>query len=147
MKKIIIATVILFTVGCSVSYATGRDKIDQRVITTFQKEFAGAGDVSWSLSENIIKANFVYNNVRTEAYFNKEAELVGTARNVLFNQLPLAVMKEINNRYGTASVYEIVEYGYRGETIYTMTVELVSKKLKIKANVAGDVWVEKRIKK
>ena len=135
MKKFFIAVAILVTVGCSVSYATGKEEINPKVTAAFQKEFAGVGDVNWSVSENIVRANFLYNNVRTEAYYNQDAELVGTARNVLFNQLPLAVIKEINQRFGSAPVYEIVEYTCNGETIYSMTAELASKKLKIKASL------------
>ena len=147
MKKFFIAVAILFTVGCSVSYATGKDKINPKVTAAFQREFAGVGDVNWTVSENIIKANFLYNNVRTEAYYNEDAELVGTARNVLFNQLPLAVIKGVNERFGSVPVYEIVEYTCNGETIYSMTAELASKKLKIKASVSGNIWVERKIKK
>ena len=147
MKKFFIAVTILVTVGCSVSYATGKDEISPKVTAAFQKEFAGVNSVNWTVSENIIKANFLYNNVRTEAYYNQDAELVGTARNVLFNQLPLAVIKEINERFGSAPIYEIVEYTCNGETFYSMTAELASKKLKVKASVSGTIWVERKIKK
>lgn len=147
MKKILIAVAILFTVGCSVSYATGKDKINPRIIAVFQKEFIGVSSVSWSVSENLVKANFVYNSVRTEAYFNNDAELVGTARNVLFNELPLSVMKQIDQRFGSIPVYDIVEYSCNGETVYSMTAERASKKLRIKANLAGEVWIERKIRK
>ncbi|HET9823948.1 MAG TPA: hypothetical protein VFP87_01370, partial [Chitinophagaceae bacterium] len=90
--------------------------------------------------------SFALNGYHVEAYFTYAGELLGTARNVLFNQLPLAVVKEINSHYGSAPVYDIVEYGTGSETFYQMIVELPTKKLQIRATSGGDISVEKRIK-
>lgn len=143
MKKIFIAVTILFIVGCGVSYANGKDKVNPTILAAFQKEFIGAGNVSWDNYGDIVKASFVYNNVRTVAYFNGDAELVGTVRTILFNELPLAVMKQVDQHFGLIPVYDIVEYSSNGETVYSMTAEQASKKIKIKANLEGKVWVEK----
>jgi len=147
MKKFFIAVSILLTVGCSVSYAAGKDKINPKAVAVLQKEFAGAKNVEWSDKKEFLKAAFILNDSRVEAYFSSEGELIGTARNLLFNQLPLAVIKQVDRRFGSATVYEIVEYCFNDETVYSMTVETLSKKLKIKSTLSGGVWVEKKIKK
>ena len=145
MKKIFIAVAVLFTVGCSVPRATWKgDRINPKILAVFQKEFVSADDVSWDISGNISKANFVYNNVRTEAYYNDDAELVGTVRSILFAELPLTVMKRVDQRFGSIPVYDVVEYSSDGETIYSMIAERASKKIKITATLAGEVWVEKK---
>ena len=114
---------------------------------TFQKEFNGATNVQWTEGKDVISATFILSDSRIIAYFTNDGELLGTARNVLFNQLPLAVVKEINNRYGNAPIADITEYTSGLQTYYAMYVDTPTKHLKIKITSEGDVAVEKRAKK
>jgi hypothetical protein len=114
---------------------------------TFQKEFSGATNVKWNEGKDIISASFVLSDSRIVAYFTSEGELIGTERNVLFNQLPLNVVKEINNRYGNAPIFDIIEYTSGTETFYGMVVDTPTKRLKLKITGEGDVTVQQREKK
>src|SRR6266550_4266947 len=131
MKKFIIAFAVASILITTTAFA-GPKAGDNPAQTTFQKEFKGAEDVKWSEGRDVISASFTLINSRIVAYFNYEGELLGTARNVLFNQLPLAVIKEINNRFASAPVYNIIEYTVSGETFYNMDVDTSTKHLKIK---------------
>jgi hypothetical protein len=145
MKKFIIAFAAAITLISTTAFAVGKEEINP-ALTTFHKEFKGAMDVRWNEGKEVITAAFVLNNFRVEAYFNYTGELIGTARNVLFNQLPLAVIKQINNRFESIPVYEITEYNSGGDTFYEMTVELPTKKLRVRATQGGDLSVIKRLK-
>ncbi len=114
---------------------------------TFQKEFSGATHVKWNEGKDIISATFVLSDSRIIAYFTSEGELIGTERSVLFNQLPLNVVKEINNRYGDAPIFDIVEYTSGTETFYGMVADTPTKRLKLKISAEGDVTVQHREKK
>ena len=114
---------------------------------TFQKEFSGATNVKWNEGKEIISASFVLSDSRIVAYFTSQGELIGTERNVLFNQLPLNVVKEINNRYGNAPIFDIIEYTSGTETFYGMGVDTPTKHLKLKISAEGDVTVQQREKK
>ena len=114
---------------------------------TFQKEFNGATNVKWNEGKDLISVSFVLSDSRIVAYFTTEGELIGTERNVLFNQLPLNVVKEINNRYGNAPIFDIVEYTSGTETFYGMMVDTPAKRLKVKISAEGDVTVQQREKK
>jgi hypothetical protein len=114
---------------------------------TFQKEFSGATNVKWNEGKDIISASFVLSDSRIVAYFTSQGDLIGTERNVLFNQLPLSVIKEINNRYGNAPIFDIVEYTSGTETSYGMGVDTQTKRLKIKISTEGDVTVQHKEKK
>jgi len=114
---------------------------------TFQKEFNGASNVKWKEGKDIISASFILSDSRIVAYFTPEGELIGTERNVLFNQLPLNVIKEINNRYGDAPIFDIVEYTSGTETFYGMVVDTPTKRLKLKISAEGDVTVQHKEKK
>jgi len=114
---------------------------------TFQKEFNGATNVQWKEGKDVISVSFVLSDSRIIAYFTTDGELMGTERNVLFSQLPLAVVKEINNRYGNAPISDIVEYTSGLETYYGMYVDTPTKHLKIKMSSEGDVTVQQKSKK
>lgn len=148
MKKFIVASAAVLTL-ISTSAFTGhkeRHKDFNPAENTFHDQFKGATDVKWMEGKETIKAAFALNGYHVEAYFSYSGELIGTARNVLFNQLPLAVVTEINARYGSAPVYDIIEYNSDSETFYQMTVELPTKKLQIRATSGGDISVVKKTK-
>ena len=146
MKKILIAIVAVTTFISTSAFAGEREKTNP-ALTTFQREFKGATNVTWSEGKDAITAAFVLNESRVEAYFDNTGELLGTARSVVFTQLPLAVIQGINNRYESAPVYDIVEYNTGGDTFYQMTVETATKRLVVRASIAGDISVQKKVKK
>ena len=146
MKKFIITFAVAATLMTSTAFAAPGNG-DNPAQATFQKEFKGAEDVRWSEGRDVISASFTLSSSRIVAYFNNEGELLGTARNVLFNQLPLAVIREINNRFGSAPVYNIIEYTCGGETFYNMDVDTSTKHLKLKVVSDGYISVEKKTKK
>jgi hypothetical protein len=144
MKKFIVASAAVLTLISSSAFAGHKDFNPAE--NTFQNQFKGATDVKWKEGKETIKASFALNGFHVEAYFSYTGELIGTARNVIFNQLPLAVVKEIDTRYGSAAVYDIIEYNSDSETFYQMTVELPTKKLLVRVTSGGDISVVKKIK-
>ncbi|HEV8503972.1 MAG TPA: hypothetical protein VGQ53_01190, partial [Chitinophagaceae bacterium] len=99
MKKSIIVFSAILTVITATAFV-GAKPGGNPAEATFQKEFNGATNVKWTEGKDVISASFILSDSRIIAYFSSDGELLGTARNVLFNQLPLAVVKEINNHYG-----------------------------------------------
>jgi len=146
MKKSIIVFSAILTVITATAFV-GAKPGGNPAEATFQKEFNGATNVKWTEGRDVISASFILSDSRIIAYFSSDGELLGTARNVLFNQLPLAVIKEINNRYGNTPVSDITEYTSGLATYYGMYVDTPTKHLKIKISSEGDVTVEKRTKK
>ena len=146
MKKSIIVFSAILTVITATAFV-GSKPGGNPAEATFQKEFNGATNVKWTEGKDIISATFVLSDSRIIAYFTSEGALLGTERNVLFSQLPLAVIKEINNRYGEAPVINIIEYTSGLDTFYGMYVDTPTKELKLKITSEGDVTVEKRTKK
>ena len=145
MKKFIIAFAAAFTLISTTAFAGRKERVSP-ALNTFQNEFKGATDVTWQQGKSVISAGFTFNSFRIVAYFDYGGELLGTARSILFNQLPLAVIKEINTRYGTAPVYEIVEYNSGSETFYQMIVESPKKKLEVSATASVGISVLRRMK-
>src|SRR5215467_4561564 len=110
MKKSIIAIAAVLLMMSTTAWA-GKGKKAHKpkadpVQTTFQNEFKGAEAVKWTDETDYASASFVLNNAHVIAYFDYSGELLGTARNVLFDQLPLSVSTAVNQRYPTAIVYD-----------------------------------------
>ena len=147
MKKMIVGLTLLLSLASFTTFARGEEKISRETLVNFQKEFKAAQNVSWAVADEVATASFNLNGFRVQAYFDAEGQLLGTARTILFDQLPISVINAINNQYGTAPVYELVEYTRGGETFYCLTVETAKSKLKVRAAVSGSLLVEKRIKK
>ena len=146
MKRSIIvfsAILIVITATAFVGAKPGGNPAE----ATFQKEFSGATNVKGTEGKDVISVSFVLSDSRIIAYFTNEGDLLGTERNVLFNQLPLAVVREINNRYGNAPIADIIEYTSGVNTFYGMYVDTPTKHLKLKISSEGEVTVEKRTKK
>jgi hypothetical protein len=131
MKKSIIVFSAILTVITATAFV-GAKPGGNPAEATFQKEFNGATNVKWTEGKDVISASFILSESHIIAYFSNDGELLGTARNVLFNQLPLAVIKEINNRYGDAPISDIIEYTSGLDTYYGMYVDTPTKHLKIK---------------
>jgi|SRR5436853_7764279 hypothetical protein len=146
MKKSILVFAIILTVITATAFVGARPGTNPAE-ATFQKEFSRATNVKWTEGKDVTSASFILDDSRIIAYFDNSGELLGTERNVLFNQLPLAVIKEINNRYGSAPVFNIVEYTTGTETFYGMYIDTPTKHLKLKVTSEGDITVQQKEKK
>lgn len=125
MKKTVVSFFLLVTVA---AFANDPDPVSEKVQSSFKKEFPGASLISWNETGDYLKAVFLYAGYRSEAYFTKEGELEGSARNIFFNQLPLAVTKAVEKRFTNADVLEVSEITTASGTRYLIRLEDESKK-------------------
>ncbi len=99
MKKIAIlmtAAVLLLSTGL---FAFGNTDVNEKIKSSFSKNFATAKEVDWQKKDDVYFASFTFNNVKTEAAFNEEGELVATSRKIETAQLPLALSLALNEKY------------------------------------------------
>jgi hypothetical protein len=146
MKKMILALSAMLTVGLSATLASEETKVDPRVLSAFKKEFSFAQNVKWEVSGDISTARFSLNDQGFIAYFTEEGELLSTARNILYMQLPLSVIKTLQERYASADLSGVVEVNKSGETSYYMQAEEKEKKVLLQAWPSGSIHVVKKIK-
>jgi hypothetical protein len=145
MKKTFVALVAFLAVGITVSIG-GEPSVDPKILSAFEKEFSFAKNVKWETKGPFTQVNFSLNEQGIVAWYNEEAELVSTARNLLYNQLPLSVIKALENGYADASLFGFVEINRDGETFYHIRADKKNKKLLLKATPVGNITVVKKIK-
>lgn len=145
MKKIFSALSFLLIASLSV-FAKDESKIDPKVIAAFQKEFSFAENAKWETKGELSQVNFSMNDQGFVAWYNEDAELLSTARNMLYMQLPLSVIRTLEQDYSDANLSGFIEITRNGETFYQMQGERKNKKFILKATPSGNITVSKRLK-
>ena len=146
MKKILVTLVAFLTIGIAVTIANEEPTIDPKILSAFQKEFSFAKNVKWEVRGELSQVNFSLNDHGFVAWYNADAKLLSTARNILYMQLPLSVIRSLEKNYNDASFSEIVEITRDGETFYQLRAERKDKKYLLKASQDGTLIVVRRIK-
>jgi hypothetical protein len=72
---------------------------------------------------NLARVKFSLNDQGVTAWYNSDAELVTTARNILYNQLPISVMRSLDKEYEGADIFGIVEISRNNETYYQIRAD------------------------
>src|SRR5436190_17669350 len=122
MKKIFVSLSLMVIVALTTTvFAKDKFDVNDRVKESFKKEFAGATSVKWENVKDLRAATFVFYDHAVIAYFNDEGELLGSAREVLFYQLPLAVIKSFDKIFSDAYVTEVLEISNTDGTFYRVT--------------------------
>lgn len=140
MKNLIVsASVILATAFAPVMASETRGE-DPRAERVFAQEFVGAQNVKWTkLDEGYLRVSFVLNGVAAETYFDADGEMLGTVRNLFFNQLPLAVAQSVNKKFTNAVILEVQEITNEEGTSYKLVFEHDSRKYNVRLNGQGDL--------
>ena len=146
MKKIFVSLSLMLTVGLTTVLAND-EPVSDKVNESFKKEFVGARSVVWNHVGDYQRASFVFDGHRVEAYFNTDGELAGSARDILFDQLPLSVMRSFEKRFATADVINILEVSNIEGTSYLIKIETQNKQFLVKVGTNGDFLKVDNIKK
>lgn len=123
-------------------------KKDLRAERAFNQQFSGAQNITWTKApEGLQQVSFVWGGLRTVAFFDSNAELVGSIRNVFFSHLPLSVIRSVESNFQSPVVVEVTEITNQDGTSYNMLLEEKNKKFKVRFNSYGDVIQKERVKK
>ena len=145
MKFFFVSLLFILTIGLTTALADDVI-ISDKVKESFNKEFVGAKSVEWRHIGDYQVALFVFCSQRLEAYFNADGELAGSARNILFEQMPLTIMRLAQKRYAGADILDILEISNPEGISYLLTVEKQNKRFRVKVGTGGDFLRVDKIK-
>ena len=146
MKRIFVSLSFMLAVGLTTAFADNKTDVSSKIKESFKKEFTEAESVTWDAVETYQIARFVFHNHAVIAYFSQDGELLGSARTILFNELPLTVIKSFEGKFSEANFTEISEVSNIEGTSYVMTVEIKNKQYHVKVNPNGNILTSYRIK-
>ena len=144
MKKFLLILPLLAVTFFSFAKTPGTEPMIEQA---FNKQFAGAQDIRWTKVEgDYRKVSFVWNGHRTEAFFNGDAELVGSARMIFFEQLPMSVARGIKKNFPKGTTLQIAEIFIDEVTTYNMLIQQGDKKFVVRFDEYGQVIEKKKVK-
>lgn len=95
------------------------------VLNAFKTDFPDARKVDWKKTSEFDVADFIYQNINTEAWYTSAGNLMMKITEMTFSQLPLAIQETFNNSMYKDWIKDDIEKIERvGESvIYRMDVE------------------------
>ncbi len=146
MRKLFIAALLAVTVASS-AFAAGSSKVNSFALKNFNTQFTHASDVSWTTSENYIKAVFLNNNERMEAYYNSTGDLIGTSRSINTEVLPTSAKRTLAKKYDGYTVKEAIQFDGTEESAYFISLENDQESVILKVAENQQVSTIKQVKK
>lgn len=146
MKKLFIAALIVVAAGTS-AFALDGKRVNNNVKNSFEVQFSGAENVSWSTTENYFKASFTLEDENVEAFFAKDGELIGTSHKVELIKLPSSAVKRIKKEYASYKITDSIEFEHDGDRSFYVSLEDGNKKQILQVTLYGEVSVYRGEKK
>ena len=146
MKRIFVSLSFMLVVGSTTVFAGDKTDVNGKIKASFKTEFAGAEFVRWDEVENYQRATFLFHDHPVIAFFDEDGELLGSARNVFYDQLPLTVVKSIENSFAGATFLSMYEISNLDGTSYGITFETQNKCYHVKVNINGNFLSSVKIK-
>lgn len=145
MKKIIATLAVIFSLTTSATFAYDGKDVNQSVLKSFKKEFAGAENATWQeVGSGILRVTFSYQHKNVSAFFDADGDVIATSTFVSEEHLPLPVLKAVNEKYSDFKKTEIVEYTMDNETKYLITIVNGNENMVLKVGGNGSIEVYKR---
>ncbi len=122
MKKLIIAAIIAVSVAGS-AFAAPTVSVNYNVLSSFKSAFKGAADVQWTVKEDFVKASFIINNERIEAFYNQDGEEIGTSKTITLDAMPVDAKRAFAKLYSNYTVKEAIYFVGVDENAYFISAE------------------------
>jgi len=132
-NKILIGVFVLLT-SITSAFANGKEEVNERIIKSFEKEFAGAQNVQWANTKDFVKVTFTLNEQVVYAFYEQNGNLLGVTRNIVSNQLPINLLTDLKKNYSTHWITDLFEMASNNENVYYVTLESGDQKLVLKSS-------------
>lgn len=143
MKKLFISVLLAAAAALS-SFAAEGNKADFVAQNNFKNQFKNASDVKQTSGENYAKATFVLNNIRTEALYNTDEEMIGTSQGINLEELPVNAKRVFAKKYAGYTVKEAIRFEGTQESAYYISAENEKGSVILKVADSGFITIVKK---
>src|SRR6476469_1191331 len=109
MKKLFLSLLIASTVAAS-AFAKDTKKVNSLVASNFRIEFANASNINWTTTDQYIKASFVIDGEKMEAFYNQRGEKIASSKTISIDDLPVKAKRSFAKNYAGYTVKETIEF-------------------------------------
>ena len=146
MKKLFLSLLIASTVAAS-AFAKDTKKVNSLVARNFRVEFANASNINWATTDNYIKASFVIDDEKMEAFYNEKGEKIASSRTISIDELPVKAKRSLAKNYAGYTVKETIEFEGIDDSGYYISAENEKESVVLKVNNTGGLTPFKTTKK
>lgn len=136
MKNLIIAALLSVSLATTAFAAPAKE---MGASSSFQSDFKGATNVTWKTTSNFVKASFLLNNVRMEAFYDFEGNMIAKSSAISIDQLPQNAKATLDSKYVNYKVVESVSIDGPEETAFYVSVKNENETLILKVDQFGAI--------
>ena len=119
-----------------------KTSINSKVISNFDKMFAGANNVIWSKDKNVDRVYFQTKGKTTRAAFNQKGQFLYSISTYHEELLPQDILLMVKGTYYGKSIFGVTEVSALGKTAYIIILEDKTSWLHVKV-LDGEMTEEK----
>jgi hypothetical protein len=121
MKKVLFAALVLLTIATSTFAAP--TKVSSIAKRSFQTDFNQASNVIWTAGEDYSKVTFTLNNVRMEAFYEANGDIIGTSKAISLDELPVTAKRSFTKKFSNYNVKEAIRFEGKDDAAYFISAE------------------------
>jgi hypothetical protein len=144
MKKLLVTALLAVTVVTSAFSAD--TKVNRNILSSFKDEFKNVSEVTWSTAAEFTKASFVYDHVRTEAFFLPSGEIIGTSKAITFEELSAKAKKRFAKNFDGYVVTEAIRFDTPDEGACYLSAKNEKETVVVKVSDTDGLTIVKRTK-
>ncbi len=145
MKKLFFAALLAISVATS-AFAAGTN-VNYSTLKNFKTEFKNASNISWTATDDFAKATFTVNDVKMEAFYNAEGELIGTSKSIGLDELPVNAKRTFAKKYDGYTVKEVIHFEGAKESAYFLSASNDTESVILKVGENEQLSTYKKTKK
>ena len=136
MKKILTTLALVLTITTMYAFK-GEEAVNSQALRSFNRDFVGATDASWTAGRGFYKVTFSMNDQQLSAFYNTDGEFMAVARNISSFQLSLNLQRSLKKSYSNYWISDLFEMNNEEGTSYYVTLESADVKIILKSNGSG----------
>ena len=115
--------------------------------TNFEHQFPQATNINYKVKDLFTEVNFIWNDMKLQAFYDKQGNLVATCRAVELNNLPVAAQITLRDQYPGNVVRDAIEYNDPNDGVsYYVTMVGQKATYLLRVSTGGTISVFKKMK-
>jgi hypothetical protein len=137
-KKLFVAAIA--TTCFTASAFAGGDDANAKAINNLKKEYSGAKNVQWNVTDEYIKATFNWNRQELQVFYTKDGDTFAESRLINTTNLPIKAQQYLEKNYADYQISEAIEFTSEptGHTYYVSLIKGTTKKI-LQISPAGSI--------
>ena len=148
MKTLSIAVIFFLSViGVATANPFGGEELNFVGSSNFKHQFPQATEVSYKVKGQFTEVNFVWNDMKLQAFYDVEGNLLATCRPVTVNNLPVAAQLTLKEQYPNGVANDAIEYNDPNDGVsYYVTMVAPKSSYLLRVSTSGNISVFKKMK-